>query len=48
MVTSAIIPGRSVTSLSESTMRTGRRWVILVKLPLGFGSGSSANLLVAA
>ena len=28
-------------------MRTGRRWVILVKLPLGLGLGSRANSLVA-
>jgi len=29
-------------------MRTGRRCVTLVKLPVGFGVGSSANSLVAA
>jgi hypothetical protein len=46
MFTSTIMPGDSCTGGSSMVTRTGMRWVILVKLPLGFGVGSSAKFAV--
>ena len=48
MLTSTIIPGRKRFSFFSMAIRTGRRCVIFVKLPLGFGDGNRVNSLVVA
>ncbi len=48
MWTSTIIPGARRSPADSMSIRTGSRWVILVKFPLGFGLGSSAKLPVVA